>query len=207
MKYIIYDFNGTILDDVDVCIDCLNAMIKKYLKRDFVSREEYLEIFTFPVIDYYKNAGFTFEDVSFEIIGKEWIEMYQSLKNEYSLADGIVDMLKTNLEKGYKNIILSASKQDNLITQCKELGIDEYFDAILGIGDIYAGSKEHIAKEWIKDKNPDDCIFIGDTIHDLDVAKAMGVRCALVANGHQAKHRLEAVHSEVYNNLKEVKYD
>ena len=133
--------------------------------------------------------------------------MYQSLKNEYSLAEGIVEILKDNIAKGYKNVILSASKLENLVEQCHELGIYDYFEDILGIGDIYAGSKEHIAKAWIKDKNPGECIFIGDTTHDLDVAKAMGVRCALVARGHQSRHRLEAVHDEVYNDISEVKYD
>lgn len=207
MKYIIYDFNGTILDDVDVCLKCLNYLLVKYKVSEPIDLAHYLEIFTFPVIDYYKAAGFTFEDESFEVIGREWMDMYQASKAEYHLAAGVVDKLKDNLNKGYKNVILSASKQDNLIVQCKELGIYEYFDDILGIGDIYAGSKEYIAREWIKDKNPAECIFIGDTIHDLDVAKAMGVRCALVARGHQAKHRLEAVHDEVYDDIREVNYD
>ena len=208
MKYIIYDFNGTILDDVDVGVKCLNYLVDKYhIREKAFSRDEYLDIFTFPVIDYYRNAGFTFEDVSFEIIGQEWIEKYQSLKDEYHLVEGIKDILEANLKKGYKNIILSASKLDNLIAQCKELGIYDYFEDILGIGDIYAGSKEYIAKEWIKDKDPSECIFIGDTIHDLEVAKAMNVRCALVASGHQARYRLEAAHNEVYDNISGVKYD
>ena len=56
MKYIIFDFNGTILDDVDVNIECINQIAKKYLNREPVKKEEYLNIFDFPVIDYYKKG-------------------------------------------------------------------------------------------------------------------------------------------------------
>lgn len=207
MKYIIYDFNGTILDDLDVCLKCINQIAAKYLNRDIITKEEYLEIFDFPVKDYYERVGFDFKKDSFEKIGREWMDLYEASYNEYKLMDGIKDILISNINNGYKNVILSASKLDNLIKQCEQLGIKDYFDDILGIDDIYAGSKEFIAKKWIEDKNPDDCIFIGDTLHDLDVAKAMGVKCALVAKGHQSKRKLEAKCNNVYDDISEVEYD
>lgn len=204
MKYIIFDFNGTILDDVDVGVKCINELVLKYLNRPCISKEEYLDIFDFPVIDYYRKAGFDFKDVSFEVIGKEWMDLYNSHKDEYHLMDGVKDILKSNIEKGYKNIILSASKLENLQKQCEELGIEEYFDDILGIDNIYATSKEYIALEWIKDKNPDECIFIGDTLHDMDVANVMGIKSYLVAKGHQSRKKLLDKCERVYDSIEEV---
>lgn len=204
MKYIIFDFNGTILDDVDVGVKCINELVLKYLNRPCISKEEYLDIFDFPVIDYYRKAGFDFKDVSFEVIGKEWMDLYNSHKDEYHLMDGVTDILKSNIQRGYKNIILSASKLENLQKQCEELGIEEYFDEILGIDNIYATSKEYIALEWIKDKNPDECIFIGDTLHDMDVANVMGIKSYLVAKGHQSRKKLLDKCERVYDSIEEV---
>lgn len=207
MKYIIFDFNGTILDDVDVGVKCINELVKKYLSRPYISKEEYLDIFDFPVIDYYRKAGFDFSDISFEIIGSEWMNLYNSYKDDYQLMDGVIDILKANIEKGYKNIILSASKLENLLKQCEELGIRDYFDEILGIDNIYATSKEYIALEWIRDKNSDDCIFIGDTLHDMDVADVMGVKSYLVAKGHQSKEKLLSKCDRVYDSIEEVMHE
>ena len=207
MKYIIFDFNGTILDDVDVNIECINQIAKKYLNREPVKKEEYLNIFDFPVIDYYKKVGFDFEKLSFKVVGREWMDLYESKSQEYRLMEGIEEILQNNIDKGYKNIILSASMKENLDRQCHELGIYDYFDEILGIDNIYAGSKEHIAKAWIEGKDPSECIFIGDTRHDLDVARAIGVRCALVAKGHQSKAKLLEYTNEVYDDIREVNYD
>ena len=50
MKYVIFDFNGTLVDDIDLCITSLNILVKKYLNRDTVTRKEYKDVFGFPVI-------------------------------------------------------------------------------------------------------------------------------------------------------------
>lgn len=206
MKYIIFDFNGTILDDVAVGVKCINILIKKYLDRPLLTKEEYRELFDFPVIDYYRHVGFDFEKYSFKDIGREWMDHYENSKDEYHLVDGVKEILEDNLKRGYINVILSASERNALIKQCQELGIVQYFETILGIDNIYAGSKEGIAKAWIADKNPDECFFIGDTSHDLAVAQAMGVKCALVAKGHQSKARLKEYTDNVYDDIREVEY-
>ncbi len=93
---------------------------------------------------------------------------------------------------------------DNLIEQIDELGISQYFDEVLGIDNIFADGKIPIAKKFLKDKNPDDCIIIGDTIHDYEVAKELNINYALVAKGHQAKDVLEKECDNVYDDISEV---
>lgn len=206
MKYVILDFNGTVLDDIDVCIKAENKTIEHFkLDRPPITKEEYLDIFTFPVKNYYEKVGFDWNKYSYEEVGAYWFTWYRKLKDEYKLVDGIVELLKDNRNKGYKNILLSASSLVELKIQLKELGIEEYFDEVLAIDNIYAGSKEHVALKWIEDKDPSECIMIGDTLHDLDVAKVMNVKCILVANGHQSKKVLVANHDLVIDDLSEVK--
>lgn len=205
MKYIIFDFNGTVLDDLDVCIASENMTIKHFgLNRAPLSKEEYLKIFTFPVKNYYERVGFDWSVYSYEEVGKYWFDCYCSLKDEYKIHDGVIDFLKKCRDKGYINILLSASSLDALKIQLKELDIEEYFDEVLGIDNIYAGSKVDIALNWIKDKNPKDCLMLGDTLHDLEVAKAMNVECYLIAGGHQDKETLIKNHDKVFNDIREV---
>lgn len=205
MKYVIFDFNGTVLDDTDVCIKIENESIKKYLPdRKPLTKDEYLRSFCFPVKKYYEKIGYKFDTYTYEQVSVDWYNMYEANKSEYKLHDGVVDLLNKNIEKGYKNILLSVSPLNKLRTQIKELNIEHLFDEVLGINDIYANSKLQIGLNWIKDKIPKECIMIGDTTHDYEVATAMGVECVLVANGHQAKEVLLKETNKVIDNIMEV---
>ena len=207
MKYVIYDFNGTILDDVEVCVKAENLTISHFgLNRKPLTMEEYLHIFTFPVKDYYENVGFDWNVFSYEEVGRYWFDWYCRLKEEYKIYDGVIDVLDRSHELGNRNILLSASSLEELKKQLDELNIASYFDEVLGIDNIYAGSKIDIALEWIRDKNPEDCLMIGDTLHDLQTAKAMGVECVLVAKGHQAKDVLEKEYDRIIDDIREVNF-
>ena len=204
MKYIIFDFNGTVVDDIDLSLRAINHTAKKYLNRGPITIEEYKDVFTFPVKKYYERVGFDFNKLNWEEVGQCWMDYYQEHQKEAPVFDGVVELLKENHKKGYKNILLSASRIDLLIKQTKELGIYEYFDEILGIDNIYASSKLPIGLKFMEGKNSKDCVYLGDSKHDLEVAKAMGVRCILVANGHESKERLLKIHDEVCDDIREV---
>lgn len=202
----IFDFNGTVLDDLMVCVKSENETIRHFgLDREPLSVEEYLRIFTFPVRNYYEAVGFDWNKNSYEEVGAYWFSCYRKFRNEYAVHDGVIEILKKNHEKGYQNILLSASSKVELHKQLKELGIEEYFDDVLGIDNIYAESKTQIALDWISDKDPEECLMIGDTLHDLETAREMGVRCILVAKGHQSKEVLLSETEDVVDDIREIK--
>lgn len=204
MQYVIFDFNGTILNDVEVSVACLNKTIEKYLLRDFISIDEYKRIFTFPVKKYYEAVGFDFEQLDWYEVGQYWMDLYLNNYYKCGLNDGVVDLLIANKEKGIKNVVLSASRVDILKRQLNELGILAYFDEVLGIDNIYATSKLPIGLNFIADKDRNECIMIGDTLHDLEVARSMGIRCLLVSCGHQDKDILLNEHDKVYDDIRSI---
>ncbi|MGN1100061.1 MAG: HAD family hydrolase, partial [Christensenellales bacterium] len=57
--FIIYDWNGTLLDDTAMCHDMLNELLDSH-GLPAVSMEKYRQIFTFPIKKYYERAGFDF---------------------------------------------------------------------------------------------------------------------------------------------------
>lgn len=204
MKYIIFDFNGTIVDDLDISIEAINLTIDKYLDRGPLSKEEYYKCFTFPVKKYYENVGFDFKKSDWYEVGQYWMDHYISNRKRCSVHDGIVEFLKKNHELGNKNIILSASMKEHLTQQLKELNVYEYFDEIIGLDNIYAHSKLDNGLAYIKDKNKEDCLLLGDTLHDFEVAKEMGIKCILIAKGHQDKETLLKAGCKVVDSIREV---
>ena len=56
MKHIIWDWNGTLLDDLDVSMDALNSILTKEQLPLVLDKDEYRKYFQFPVIEYYKKV-------------------------------------------------------------------------------------------------------------------------------------------------------
>ena len=157
-----------------------------------LSLNKYREIFTFPVEGYYKIAGLDFSKTSFEVLGKDFIDEYERNKLSCSLHKNAVEVLSAIHKKGIGQSVLSAYLHDNLVNILDHYNLTQYFDNVIGLDNIYAGSKTHLGLRLIEQlKIPgNEILFIGDTLHDAEVAEAMGVNCILIANGHQVKVKL-----------------
>lgn len=190
-SHLFWDWNGTLLDDVDWCIAQMNRMLAKRGIEPIAGRRQYGEIFDFPVIDYYKKAGFDLEAEPFEALAVEFIDLYHAKGSGPVLHPGAEKALAAVAEAGLCQVILSATDRENLSSQMKPFGIDKYFSEILGISDIYATGKVEIGLEYIRGNSVPSGVLIGDTVHDFEVAQRMGLDCVLVACGHQSRRRLE----------------
>jgi phosphoglycolate phosphatase len=201
---IIWDWNGTLLNDVEVCVEVMNELLEKR-GIPLLTVERYRKIFTFPIKEYYKNIGFDFNKDKFEDLAIEFIEIYLASYHKFKLHNDVEDTLKCLEEKGYKQIVLSATNKTNLTEQIELFGMQKYFTEMIGIDDYYGKSKlEHgleIMSRLSKDQR---VILIGDTLHDLEVANALGCECILVANGHQDRTVLESAKVDIVDELKEV---
>ena len=131
--------------------------------------------------------------------------MYQEASYNCNLHKGVVKAFETLKEKGYRLVVLSASQIDNLKDQLDAFGITNYFDAILGIQNIYAKSKVQIGVNYIEQENlkKEECIMIGDTLHDEEVAHAMGIDVVLYDKGHQSHNVLSKGSSPVISSFDE----
>lgn len=202
--YLVLDFNGTIIDDVDLCLNILNHLLEErnYKK---VSLEEYKHIFTFPIKKYYINAGFDLEKYSFTSISNEFISLYQKASLNCKLYEGINELIDKCNNNRIKVVLLSASQIDNLKEQTDHFGLSEKFEAILGTSTIEAASKVEIGKNYFKDKQDKKILFVGDTTHDAEVASSIGADALLITHGHQARDvLLKANPLKVIDSFKEV---
>lgn len=122
-----------------------------------MSLNEYRSIFEFPVSNYYQKLGFDFNKLSFHEIADEWLDYYLNNFDQAYIYDGVQQMLENNLKLGYKNYIISASQHDMLKQQVKMFGLEQYFEDVLGISDIYARSKHQLVEQFILDKDNKHC--------------------------------------------------
>lgn len=201
--HIIWDFNGTILNDLEPCIDVLNVMLKN---RGLCpcSKERYKEIFGFPIKQYYEIAGFDFTKEDYGVLADEWAALYLEKSQNSTLCDGVSEALEFFNTKGVPQIILSATEQNMLNAQLSALGIAHYFKETLALSNLYAFSKVELGKSWVERVKPEKALFIGDTLHDFETASAMGVDCVLIASGHQSEKRLQAAGAPVFNTVFEL---
>lgn len=205
MKHIFFDFNGTLLDDREVSLNVLNTMLAKR-NLPLVTLAKYLSEFGFPVHEYYAQVGFDLFKEDFQDLSAEFISGYQEAVSSSSLFADVKQVLLAIKARGYRLVVLSASEKNMLIDLLMRDQIFDCFDSVLGLDNIYAHGKTQLAQQYLQEQEVEKATtyFIGDTVHDDEVAKLMGVECILVAQGHQNKNRLLATGSRVVDRLVEI---
>lgn len=205
MKYthIIWDFNGTILDDVAPCLKVVNTLLTRR-GLDTIDLDRYKRVFGFPIKRYYEDVGFDFNKETYESLADEWAKLYLNAAKDCGLVEGVKEAITHFASLGIKQIILSATELGMLKMQLESLGIKDFFAETLALDNLLAVSKVELGKEWMKREKPESALFIGDTTHDYETACAMGVDCVLISKGHQCKERLSALGAEVLDNALEL---
>ena len=203
-KHIIWDWNGTLLDDRWLCVEAINQSLDKR-NMPTLSESQYKEIFCFPVKDYYKKVGFTFDQEPFHVAGDEFVAYYGNHFNRVDLHDETIPVLNKIKASGRTQSVLSAGKQDFLNDWIQNHNLSNYFIKVLGIDNQYATGKTALGLAWMDelDYDPHEVVMVGDTTHDSEVAEAMGIDCVLVENGHVSRERLETTGRKVVSNLSE----
>ena len=189
MKYknIVWDWNGTLLDDVRISVDTINRMLEqKNLKR--LTVDNYKSIFGFPVKAYYELIGFDFS----REVSINFVNTYNALAKDVELTPGIMPVLEGLKERGVRQYILSALQEDLLINMLERFHIRGYFDGVCGSNNIYADGKVARGEEMLRTFpiDPSETLMVGDTLHDAEVAEALGFDVCLYSGGHNSAERL-----------------
>lgn len=192
INHVIWDWNGTLLDDLDLCLDIINRILASR-GLSSLTREQYQQVFDFPVKDYYQRLGFDFTREPFETISTEFITTYERRRSECHLMDGAQQALEAVSRLGISQSIISASKMEYLSLAVAEYGIEGYFERIMGLDNHHAHGKLALAEGFLASNNLEasNVLIIGDTTHDAAIAASLGASCLLIPNGHHSKQRLQ----------------
>lgn len=208
MKYdtLVWDWNGTLCNDLAISIEVINSLLAEEHLPQLTGVAAYHAAFGFPVIHYYEKLGFDFAKTPFSVLADRYIAAYTAAQSRAGLAADALPTLDALRARGIRQVVLSAGRQDNLLAQMTPFSILHYFSEILGVSDHYGHSKRDLAVNWMAARglDPVRTLFVGDTVHDFEVASACGADCLLVAAGHQSEERLRATGAPVLRTLSEV---
>lgn len=205
-RHIVFDWNGTVIDDVQLALLCVNN-----LRVDFgfqpITIDEYRAMFRFPIRDFYQDIGFDFDKTPFEALMKTYLSYFDVAIENCELCPGFLHLASLIRRNGRELSVLSASHQDILTAKAKQHQIDNLLHCLFGLKNNSAYGKLERAQELDKFlvRNPGErVLMIGDTDHDHEVAVACGWDFIAVASGHQSRVRLERLGTPVVDHLNEI---
>lgn len=202
--HVIWDFNGTVLDDMQAGLESVNDMLAARSLPVLNGVDAMREVFDFPVREYYLRLGFDFEKESYDdVLAPCWVEGYLSRGALMRIFPAVFPVVETFRRAGLHQSVLSASEKAMLEQQLAERGGTGLFDEIWGTGSIYAHGKLDLARLWREAHPEARAVMLGDTTHDAETAACLGADCILIAAGYHSRQRLLACGVPVVDTLEE----
>ena len=190
-KNIIWDWNGTILDDSWLCVNVINSILKE--KRiPVISEEIYSEKFTIPIRDFYTSIGISFDKESYSELTELFFHLYESEIHKCVIRPVVIKIIRELANSEANQFLLSLTKEKNLLKAVSHFDLGIYFCSISGLADHKGSSKVSIGMKLMVENNiiNNETLLIGDTIHDFHVANSLKVDCVLIPSGYQSISRL-----------------
>ena len=190
-NHLIWDWNGTLLDDVAAAVGALGRMLAKRGVAP-VTVDRYRRRFGFPVRPFYAELGVDLEKWDWDGICEDFHEFVA--QEPQSVREDALAALELAALAGFRQSVLSALRQDLLDRALAENGFDRFMHRAFGTDNLDGCSKLQRGRELMAElgAGAGNVVLVGDTLHDAEVARAIGARCVLVTCGHQAPDRLVA---------------
>ncbi len=204
ITHVIWDWNGTLFDDVGCSVGVANRLLEEFGLERLDGLAGYHATFRFPIVEYYADLGFdTSPTGNFEAAAHRYIQLYHEAAATCGLHAGASEVLGELHGRGVRQVVISASQQENLDRQMAPFALGRWLDGAHGLGDIYAASKEGIVQHWLRAEGvaASQVVMVGDSEHDFEIADAVGAHCVLYAGGHHARAHLAGLGVPVVDDL------
>lgn len=205
-KVIIWDFNGTLIDDIDAALASVNDMLTRR-NLPTINFQQYASFVDTPIIKFYEHIFDDLYSMDFDVIAKEFNEGYENHLRPHAVMDKAEEVLEYFNSKGKLQTVISATHIDKVLNRLGEFGLDGYFDRILAHNNLIAEDKTHLAVAYFKEKgiSPQDAVVIGDCVADFKMAQTLGADCILTTRGHQSRKEFAETTATIIDSLSELK--
>ncbi|MED3662047.1 HAD hydrolase-like protein [Ureibacillus sp. FSL K6-8385] len=179
MRYIVFDFDGTLANSAQIYIDAWNAYAEKYGYRP-IKFEELREI---RDLDYYGKAKkYHFPMHKLSIILPKIQQYFKEHIHEVKLFEGIKEMLESLSSSGYKIAIISSNKKENIRGILERENIHSV-DEVISARKLFG--KDAAIRRFMKrhQLTAQDLLYVGDELRDIVACNRVGVSFMFVTWG------------------------
>lgn len=190
IKNLIFDWSGTLADDLSSVLHAINATLKHFGK-SALSEKEFREQFRLPFTEFYEEI----------LPGIELCEL-QSLyrahfpdDQDVPILDHARELLEYAAATGRRMVLLSSAPLEHFRSQAMALGVLDFFERVAcGVID----KREELVRLLVElDMRPEETAFLGDMRHDMEAAQAAGVLSVAVATGYESVIKLIAADPDI----------
>lgn len=188
--HIVWDWNGTLLDDLPIVVEAVNRSISSFGSGP-IDATSYRDHYTRPVRAFYHSLlGREILDHEWERLNDDFHEAYYELATGVGLAPDAMDAIDLVDSLGWTQSLLSMSEHDWLESIVSRLGLMPRMARVDGLtgemGGLKAGYlKTHLERLGVDGKS---VVMIGDTPDDVAAARRVGGTPVLY---HGGSHHLE----------------
>ncbi|WP_180968266.1 HAD-IA family hydrolase [Cytobacillus massiliigabonensis] len=189
LKYVIFDFDGTIADSRVVFVSAWNKIAEKYhFKKIELAELENMKKLT--IRELCKMLDFPMYKIPIFI--PQLYKLYRQSINDLKLFDGMKDVLDELNKKGVKTAIISSNSEENIKLFLRRNSMENVTD-ILCSSHIFG--KDKLLSKFLKQNQLDtaDVIYVGDEQRDIIACKKAGIKIIWVTWGYDSIEVVQSV--------------
>ena len=183
-ELIIFDWDGTLSDSVGLITD---LMIQSFLLHNVSppSRMEVADILGIKLSEAFKILLKEKDQNASELIFNSYIELYNQSSNKVKLFDGVELGIKELHRYGYKIAIATGGGRNYLDSCLAQTSIKDFINVTKTSDDCFSKPHPQMCNEILNELiiEPEKSIVVGDSIHDLQMAKNAGISSLAVTYG------------------------
>lgn len=191
LRNILLDWSGTLADDLGPVLKATNGIFRHF-GRDELTLEEFRRHFRLPFSGFYAEFIPEATDEGLEVLYERF---FQGLQEEVELLPGAREFLDFCAATGRRTFLLSTIKPEHFAIQAAHLGVQNAFEfPYVGIRDKREKIREILAIHGLR---PEETMFVGDMVHDIETARHGGVLDVAVLTGFDRLEKLAAARPSV----------
>ena len=183
-ELIIFDWDGTLSDSVGLITD---LMIQSFLLHNISppSRMEVADILGIKLSEAFKILLKEKDQNASELILNSYIDLYNQSSNKVKLFDGVELGIKELHRYGYKIAIATGGGRNYLDSCLAQTSIKDFINVTKTSDDCFSKPHPQMCNEILNELiiEPEKSIVVGDSIHDLQMAKNAGISSLAVTYG------------------------
>lgn len=188
LKVIIFDFDGTLADTIDILLNITNRLSAEFGFKS-ATKEELAQLSNLTSWQILRYSGISIFKFPL-LIRKLKAELRNEIPN-IQLFPGIKEVLLELKKLGFQLGIITSNSRENVLASLEINGLQDIFTF------IYSGStfgKHKVIKRWLKKEhiNAEEVIYVGDETRDIDAAKKTGIKIIAVSWGFNSQSALAA---------------